>query len=56
MSSYTYVDVYVFDIWICELRLCVCICVSIWFVCLHGMYDMYGMYIFKYVCVCMICI
>ena len=52
MSSYTYVDVYVFDIWICELRLCVCICVSIWFVCLHGMYDMYGMYIFKYVCVC----
>ena len=51
MSSYTYVDVYVFDIWICELRLCVCICVSIWFVCLHGMYDMYGMYVLKYVCV-----
>ena len=38
---------------------CVCICVSIWFVCLHGMYDMYGMYVMyvryvwdvKYVCV-----
>ena len=26
----------------------VCVCVS---VCLHGMYDMYGMYVLKYVCV-----
>ena len=54
MSSYTYVDVYVFDIWICELRLCVYLCV--YMVCVSTWYVRYVWYVYFKVCVCMICI
>ena len=61
MSSYTYVDVYVFDIWICELRLCVYLCV--YMVCVSTWYVRYVWYVCHVckirmgckVCVCMIC-